>query len=54
MKSTSKNKIDVNLSKILKDSKVYDPESESQVVLKNYWEGNRKPLVMIHWMRRFG
>ena len=43
-----------NMSLILKDIIVYDPKINSKLPIRNIWNGNKIPLVLIHWFRRFG
>ena len=42
------------MDKILKDITIYDPKVKSKNAIKQIWEGNQIPLILIHWLRRFG
>jgi hypothetical protein len=43
-----------NLSIILSDTKILDPAKNAQILFRELWEKNEKPLLLIHWLRRFG
>lgn len=41
-------------SKLFQDTKILDPEINFKVLFRHLWEKNEKPLILIHWLRRFG
>jgi hypothetical protein len=43
-----------NLSKLFAETKILDPIDNNLVLLRSLWEENEKPLILIHWLRRFG
>jgi hypothetical protein len=44
----------INLSKIFSDTTILDPIKDEKVIFREVWEKNEKPLMLIHWLRRFG
>lgn len=55
MESTKKSmKNAMNLSKVFVETKILDPTTNENVNFKDLWEKNDKPLMLIHWLRRFG
>lgn len=49
-----KNKFPQNMSKLFADTKIMDPIKNEKILFRSLWENNEKPLILIHWMRRFG
>jgi hypothetical protein len=43
-----------NLSKLIPDTKILDPTENNMIIFRSLWEENEKPLLLIHWLRRFG
>jgi len=44
----------LNLSTLLNSSKVLHPETNMFIQTKDIWEKSERPLILIHWLRRFG
>lgn len=44
----------ISLSKVFETVKVQNAKDKSEVLFKNLWEKSSKPLILIHWLRRFG
>ena len=43
-----------NLSELFEKTRITDPSDNSEIEFKKIWETNTIPLLLIHWMRRFG
>ena len=43
-----------NLSYKLKEIIISDPKRKINIEFNNLWERNKTPLILIHWLRRFG
>lgn len=50
----SNKKSQINLSKIFLNTKIYDPINQESVQFKDLWENSKRPIVLIHFLRRFG
>jgi prostamide/prostaglandin F2alpha synthase len=49
-----KNKFPQNMSKLFAETKILDPAKNEKILFRSLWENNDKPLILIHWLRRFG
>ena len=47
-------KISFNISNSLSLSKVLYPVTNEFIQTKDIWEKSDRPLILIHWLRRFG
>ncbi len=43
-----------NLSAIFPNTKLYFPKKNESIMLKDLWEKNTAPFMLLHWLRRFG
>lgn len=43
-----------NMSKLFAETRMTDPIKKELILFRSLWETNDKPLILIHWMRRFG
>jgi hypothetical protein len=50
----NKKEIQKNLTSILYEANVLDPKTDENILFRKLWQDNDKPLLLIHWLRRFG
>jgi hypothetical protein len=43
-----------NLSKVFQETKILDPRLNEMILFRTLWENNDRPLILVHWLRRFG
>jgi hypothetical protein len=43
-----------NLTKIMKGITISNPKDNTEFEIDQLWARNKSPLLLIHWLRRFG
>ena len=47
-------KFPTNMTTLFYDTQIFDPVKKENILFKTLWENNKKPLLLVHWLRRFG